>query len=238
MSVTGTNGTNNTSQTALDITAQKATGDFNMFLKLLAAQLQNQDPLNPAEGTEFTAQIATFSQLEQQIQSNKNLEALVKQNNYGSQSLAVSYIGKEALMAGGKITISDPVAGETEATFAYKIDESMRDTTIEIVNQSGQVVSSVSGNKTAGVHIVDWDGFSENEALPNGQYTIRVRGTTVASAVDDDGKALGYGKSVVLKSYTYGVVSEVENYAGTISLHAADGRTVDFDDVLSVRNNS
>lgn len=236
MSVTGTTGTTGT--TALDITAQKATGDFNMFLKLLAAQLKNQDPLNPAEGTEFTAQIATFSQLEQQIQSNKNLEALVKQNNYGSQSLAVSYIGKEALMPGGKISISDPVAGETEVTFGYKLNEAMRDTTIEIVNANGQVVSSVSGNKTAGVHMVDWDGFSENQALPNGEYTIRVKGTTVAEAVDSKGKPLGYGKPVTIQSYTYGVVKEVETYEGHSSIYAEDGRTVDFEDVLSVRRNS
>lgn len=235
MSVTGVNGAG---QTALDITAQKATADFNMFLRLLAAQLQNQDPLNPAEGTEFTAQIATFSQLEQQIQSNKRLEEIAKQNNYGSQTLAVSYIGKEALMAGGKVSISDPVAGETEATFAYKIDEAMRETVIEVINAQGQVVSSVAGNKTSGVHIVDWDGFTGDTALPNGDYTIRVRGTTVADAVDNKGKSLGYGKNVTLKSYTYGTVSEVESYKGVISVHAADGRTVDFEDVLSVRTNT
>lgn len=215
-------------QSSLDITAKKATGDFNMFLKLLAAQLQNQDPLNPAEGTEFTAQIATFSQLEQQINSNKNLEELVKQNNFGAQSLAVSYIGKEALMAGGTITVSDPVVGQTEATFAYKVDEAMRDTTVEIVNQFGQVVSSVSGNKTAGVHIIEWDGFNANgQAVPNGEYSLRVRGTTAASE-----------KSVNLKGYTYGVVTEVESFGGVISLYSADGRTVNFDDVLSVRAQS
>jgi len=218
----------NPGQTSLDVTAKKATADFNMFLKLLAAQLQNQDPLNPAEGTEFTAQIATFSQLEQQINSNKNLEELVKQNNFGAQSLAVSYIGKEALMAGGTITVSDPVAGQTEATFAYKVDEAMRDTTVEIVNQFGQVVSSVSGNKTPGVHIIEWDGFNASgEAVPNGEYSLRVKGTTSASE-----------KSVNLKGFTYGVVSEIESFGGTISVHAEDGRTVDFDDVLSVRAQS
>lgn len=212
-------------QTASDAAAQKAGGDFNTFLKLLAAQLQNQDPLNPADGTEFTAQLATFSQLEQQINSNRNLEELVKQNNFGAQNLAVSYIGKEALMPGGSVAISDPVTGETEATFAYKVDEAMREATVEIVSATGQVVSSVSGATTPGIHIIEWDGFNSNgSAVPNGDYTLRVKGSTTLEK-----------KDVTLQGFTYGIVTEVESFGGTVSLHTQDGRTVNFEDVLSVR---
>ncbi len=49
----------------------------DQFLKLLVAQLQNQDPLNPLEGEAFVAQLATFSSLEQLVSINKNIEKLV-----------------------------------------------------------------------------------------------------------------------------------------------------------------
>ena len=46
------------------------------FLKLFVAQLQNQDPLNPQDGTQFVAQLATFSQLEQSLQMRQDLDAI------------------------------------------------------------------------------------------------------------------------------------------------------------------
>lgn len=48
-----------------------------MFLKLLMAQMENQDPLNPTDSTEYVAQLATFSQVEQSIQANAKLERML-----------------------------------------------------------------------------------------------------------------------------------------------------------------
>ena len=48
----------------------------NTFLKLLVAQLKNQDPLNPQDGTQFVAQLAQFSGLEQSIQMRQDLDAI------------------------------------------------------------------------------------------------------------------------------------------------------------------
>src|SRR5437773_9571301 len=48
------------------------------FLKLFVAQLRNQDPLNPQDGTQFVAQLATFSQLEQSLQMRQDLDAMRK----------------------------------------------------------------------------------------------------------------------------------------------------------------
>ncbi|HEY1335957.1 MAG TPA: flagellar hook capping FlgD N-terminal domain-containing protein, partial [Bryobacteraceae bacterium] len=49
------------------ITPKSKDIDKNMFLQLLVAQLRNQDPLNPSDGTQFIAQLAQFQQLEQSI---------------------------------------------------------------------------------------------------------------------------------------------------------------------------
>ena len=60
--------------------AQSAADDFsqeyNTFLTLLTAQIQNQDPLQPMDSTQFVEQLATFSSLEQQVMTNNNLESI------------------------------------------------------------------------------------------------------------------------------------------------------------------
>ena len=70
------------------------------FLNLLVAQLQHQDPLNPAESTEFTAQLAQFSSLEQLSNINDNLKNMELFQTSVTNSQAVSYIGKEITAKG------------------------------------------------------------------------------------------------------------------------------------------
>lgn len=64
--------------------------DKNAFLKLLIAELSNQDPLNPMEDREFIAQMAQFSSLEQMQNMNKTLESMAEANKFS----VVNYIGK------------------------------------------------------------------------------------------------------------------------------------------------
>ena len=92
--VTGTSGQTKSAAEEADALANV---NFDMFLNLMVTQLQNQDPLNPADGTQFTEQLATFSQLEQQVASNQHLEKLANAQSLTSQSLAVNMIGKEVM---------------------------------------------------------------------------------------------------------------------------------------------
>ena len=75
--------------------------DYNAFLRLLIAQMQNQDPLNPMEGTEYTAQLAQFSSVEQSIQTNQKLDTLLTSF---SLSQAESMIGRTLTSADGKVS--------------------------------------------------------------------------------------------------------------------------------------
>ena len=75
--------------------------DYNAFLRLLIAQMQNQDPLNPMEGTEYTAQLAQFSSVEQSIQTNQKLDTLMTSF---SLSQAESMIGRTLTSADGKVS--------------------------------------------------------------------------------------------------------------------------------------
>jgi len=72
-------------------TGAKANVDYNSFLKLLVAELKNQDPTKPMDSTEYIAQLATFSNVEQGIQTNSKLDDLI---SMGHLQQAGSIIGR------------------------------------------------------------------------------------------------------------------------------------------------
>ncbi len=79
--------------------------DYDAFLKLLVAEMSNQDPLNPTDSTEYIAQFASFSNVEQSIQTNKKLDSLMM---VSALTQANSLIGRTATSADG--TVSGAVA--------------------------------------------------------------------------------------------------------------------------------
>ena len=90
---TGANGASRTD------TKSKNTVDYESFLKLLVAEMKNQDPTKPMESTDFVAQLATFSQVEQSVQSNSKLDRILQASTL---SQASSLIGREVTSADGK----------------------------------------------------------------------------------------------------------------------------------------
>jgi len=91
-----------TSQTVNTSNAENSSGlsaasDFDTFLQLLTAQLENQDPLNPLESTDFVAQLASFSAVEQQILTNSNLSEIMSSLSVTRTSEAAQWLGKEVL---------------------------------------------------------------------------------------------------------------------------------------------
>ena len=90
-----------TSSSAASQASAKASIDYDSFLKLLIAQMKNQDPTDPMDASEQIAQLATFSQVEQSIQMNSNLETLITGNALTNAS---SYIGKTITSADEKTT--------------------------------------------------------------------------------------------------------------------------------------
>ncbi len=214
-------GSQSTITTASDKASSDADVNFDTFLKLMVAQLQNQDPLNPLDGTQFTEQIATFSALEQQIASNSHLEKLVNQNSYGAQSVAISMMGKEVLAPGEVAQLTN---GEMD--FAYSLEESAIGATLEIVNAQGEVVRTLEPKQTAGVHAAKWDGLTDdNEQAPDGTYLIKFR------AFDREDTL------VPSQVYSYGTVLSVESLgtSDSTSLLLNDGRVISFDEVVAVR---
>lgn len=104
MAVGGVSANNYIPQTdANQSTTDKKTADLNYdsFLKLLVAQMKNQDPTQPMDSTQQIAQLATFSQVEQTIKTNTNLESLLQRT---SLSEANAVIGKTVTSADKSVT--------------------------------------------------------------------------------------------------------------------------------------
>lgn len=80
--------------------AKDATLNYDSFLKLLVAQMKNQDPTDPVDATQQMSQLASFSNVEQSIKMNRNLESLIKETSMGQ---ATSLIGKHVTSADGTI---------------------------------------------------------------------------------------------------------------------------------------
>ncbi|MGO4526268.1 flagellar hook assembly protein FlgD [Microvirga sp. 2MCAF35] len=78
-----------------------STASYDNFLKLLMAQMKNQDPTEPMKSTDYMAQLATFSQVEQTVKSNSKLDALLASS---ALSQADSVIGRTISTADGKIS--------------------------------------------------------------------------------------------------------------------------------------
>ncbi|PBC04501.1 flagellar hook assembly protein FlgD [Mesorhizobium sp. WSM3860] len=79
----------------------KTAVDYQSFLKLLIAEMKNQDPTKPMDSTEYVAQLATFSQVEQSVQTNSKLDQIMQSS---ALSQADALIGRSITSADGKTT--------------------------------------------------------------------------------------------------------------------------------------
>lgn len=143
------------------------------FLKLLVAQLQNQDPLNPQENHEFVAQLAQFSSLEQTVGINDRLDILSLQNQGMANSQIVNMVGKEATIKGDIVTLQ----GQGQPVpVAFTIDSSVTSAEIEIRDGSGRKIRTIqAGARSSGSAQVLWNGLDDTGLpQPAGPYQVRV----------------------------------------------------------------
>ncbi|WP_395646332.1 flagellar hook assembly protein FlgD [Terricaulis sp.] len=148
--------------------------NYDTFLVLLTAQLQNQDPLAPMDSTQFTQQLVQFSQVEQQIRTNEQLEGLVGQYQAASAGAALSYLGKDAI-----IEANETYLAGGEANWAYNLEGSANALTIQVKDRSGRVVyETTTQPRTEGEHLFTWDGKkADGTTAPDGVYTVSINAT-------------------------------------------------------------
>lgn len=141
--------------------------DFQTFLTMLTTQMQNQDPLNPMESTEFATQLATFSGVEQQVRTNEMLGAL-------QQAMSLSNMGEMAGWIGMEARAEMPLAFQGQPVTLYA-PENARADRMELV------VTDVDGNTIQRVHVpaadapFQWAGVTSDGApLPEAVYGFHI----------------------------------------------------------------
>jgi flagellar basal-body rod modification protein FlgD len=146
-------------------------------LVLLTAQLQNQDPLAPMDSTQFTQQLVQFSQVEQQIRTNEQLEGLAGQYQAASAGAALSYLGKDAI-----IEADETYLAGGEANWAYRLPETANSMTIQVKDMQGRVVYETNtAARGSGEHLFTWDGTKTNgETAADGVYQISITAKNAA----------------------------------------------------------
>jgi flagellar basal-body rod modification protein FlgD len=144
--------------------------NYDTFLVLLTAQLQNQDPLAPMDSTQFTEQLVQYSQVEQQIRTNEQLESLVSHYQAASAGTALSYLGRDAVIESDTTTLANG-----QAVWAYSLSETAENVTLRIEDSRGRTVFETAGLETQGEHLFGWDGrTTSGEAAPDGAYRVVV----------------------------------------------------------------
>ncbi len=149
------------------------------FLTLLVAQLQNQDPLNPDDPTEFTAQLAQFSSLEQLFNLNESMENVASAVSDSQKLSALSMIGKEVAYAESDFNFDGNPVG-----IGYSIDGEASEITL-LLQKDGATVAELQGSELQqGDHFITWDGLTASGTpAPVGKYTIVVEASAVADSI-------------------------------------------------------
>lgn len=139
--------------------ANAATADFDTFLTLMTAQLRNQDPLSPLEATEFVAQLASFSSVEQLVSANAKLTSLTEQSLAGDVASFASWIGRDVAVANGSFRATgNPIEFSFAAPAA---DEQLRAT---VRSETGTPLAEFVVDGRSGTRAV-WDGKDSSGAV-------------------------------------------------------------------------
>ncbi|WP_298809808.1 flagellar hook capping FlgD N-terminal domain-containing protein [uncultured Sphingomonas sp.] len=170
--ITGTAGTNAATTANTALTGAKTTLGQSDFLKLMTAQMKNQDPFNPVDNTQMIAQMAQFSSLAGITEMSTTLKAISDKLGATTTADAVSYIGKTVLTPGttAYARTSGGVAG------AIELGGAASEVGVTITDANGMVLKNLSlGAQTGGTVSYDWNGKTDaGEDAGAGPFTVSV----------------------------------------------------------------
>jgi len=143
------------------------------FLKLLLTQMQHQDPLNPMDHKDFSAQLAQFSSLEQLTNIGSGIQNLHSGMGDGQKLQAIGLIGKKVDVSGNEIEYKQGNPSRIPLQVASQFTPSK----VFIFDQEGKPIRELNLPSKSRVTDIEWDGKNtENVAQPSGKYVFRVFG--------------------------------------------------------------
>lgn len=189
------------------------------FLKLLVAQMNNQDPLNPLDNAQVTSQMAQINTVSGINNMNDTVKQLLAQFNSLASMQAASLTGRSVLVEGNTLSL-----GSTgTATAGVQLDLPADTVTVEVKDAAGTVVRKIDLGKTdAGVTKFEWDGKTTGgEAAPAGSYTFSVTAKNGSTSV---------GATALAARQVTGVNAST----GTVQLVLAGGGSVAYTDIKQI----
>ncbi|PCJ58748.1 MAG: flagellar biosynthesis protein FlgD [Rhodospirillaceae bacterium] len=193
-------------------------GNFNDFLNLLTAQIQNQDPLSPMDSNEFTSQLVQFSAVEQAITTNSNLSSLIALEKANQITSAVGFLGTKIEAFGSTNSLTNG-----QAEFSYGLGANATSTQIIILDDVGQTIFNTAGETASGHHTFVWNGLDNNgTAQPDGKYSILV------TSLDASGDPINTETGIV------GTVTGFETTGDGSILLSLNGIGIPISDIVSV----
>ncbi len=215
-----TNATANATSTgpqAPPTAAQQASGDFQMFLKMMTAQIQNQDPLNPMDASDYAVQLATFSGVEQQVKTNELLTALMGQMGVTALGQYAGWVGMDAKTtapvgySGAPLTLYPAPAVDAARTVLVAYDARNH----EVLRQEIPVSADP----------ILWTGQTQNGGqVLNGAYSFRLESLDAAGKVIATDNVSAFGR-----------ITEVRQSATGPQLVLAGGATIAPAEVKALR---
>jgi flagellar basal-body rod modification protein FlgD len=207
---------------ATTVAAQKTSAissDFDTFLRMLTVQMQNQDPLNPVDSTDYATQLATFSGVEQAVLTNDLLKSLTAQLNSSGLADMAAWVGKEARAAAPAYFDGQPITlSPNPALIADRAEVIVR-------NEAGEEVQRFDVPINADP--VEWAGVGPGGfPMPNGLYSFEVISTA-------NGKVLTQDPVEV-----YSTVTEVRAQGGQTILILEGGAAIATSQVTALRDPS
>lgn len=204
-------------------TTSTQTGDEEKadFLELLVAQLNNQDPLNPQDSTEFMSQLAQLETV-QGIQDLNASFASFSESMLSNQALqATSLVGRNVLISAekGHLQTGEPLTGY----IALPADAAT--VTLEVRNAQGALVRTLElGDHKQSNLAFSWDGFNDSaEAVPAGEYTLTAKAN------------IGGTSTEVSTAINFNVNSVTLDHQGGTLLNLAGNKVTPLSEVLQVR---
>ncbi len=174
-------------------TAKALSEEKQIFLEILLTQLENQNPLDPVDTTEFTNQLVAYSSLEQEMEINQNLESIAAALDSANALSAVSYLGSN-------VDVDSPtsVMQDGEVRWSYALENDAENVTLQIVNSDGEVLAAYGAEGSAAgtydIVVANADLASEvAEGTPLKLVVVAVDsagemiGTDIVGTVDVDG---------------------------------------------------
>lgn len=192
-------------------------GDFETFLSLLTAQLRNQDPLKPVESTEFVAQLASFSAVEQQVQSNTKLEGILEALASGATGGLSQWIGQEVRNPGSAPYENVPL----DVLYLSHTDADRVE--LVVFDENNNIVARQEVDKNASN--AQWSGILANGTRATEGASYRFETNSII-----DGEVVASTPALV-----FSTVEEVRKFDGQPVLYFADGTQMFAADVEAIR---